>query len=144
MTQNANRGDVTASRLEVLDASPGSVGDPDQTTVDAYPVNIAELARSPSPATDEPEEISGEGVDPEAMVTPLRHEQALAEHDHIPHPGQPQFRIAVIANRDGAFQRPALDLSGAETRRSCDKAQAANRSPRHDAQPRTSPDDLRS
>ena len=144
MTPDAYRGGVTASRLEVLDASHGSVGDPDQPIADAYPANIAELARSLSPATDEPEGISGKGVDPEAMVAPLRHEQALAEYDHIPHPGQSQFRLAVVANRDSVLQGPPLELSGAGTRRGRDKAQAAKRSPRHDAQPGTYPDNLRS
>lgn len=143
MTPNAYRRGVTASRLEVLDASHGSIGDPDQPIADAHPANIAEFARPLSPATDDTEEVAGEGVDPEAMVAPLHHEQALAECDHISYPGQPQFRIAVTANRGAALKRPALNLSGGGARGSRDKAQAATRNPHHDAQPRTSPDDLR-
>ena len=116
MAPHPYRGSVVASRVEVLHASPESVGDPDQPIVESDPVHFLELARPLAPAAEKAQKVALYGEDPEAVLVRLRHEQALAINDHILHPGQSQFRIVVMADRDRALQRPPLNLSGAGSR----------------------------
>ena len=94
MAPDPYRGRVAPSRIKVLHASPEPVGDPDQPIADAYPVHLPELPRPLAAAAEEAQEVAREGEDPEAVLTVLHHEQALAVNDHIAHPGQSQFRVA--------------------------------------------------
>ena len=137
MAPDPYRGGVDASRIEVLHMPPEAVGDPYQPIADAYPVHLPELPRPFAAAAEEALEVAREGEDPDAVLTVLHHEQPLAVNDNIAHPGQSQFRIAVMADRDGALQSPPLQLSRAGTRRSRHKARAAECRHRQGGQPGT-------
>lgn len=143
MAPDPYRGSEAALRVEVLHASHQAVGDPDQPTADSHVVYLLELARPLAAAAEEAPEVAREGEDPEAALTVLHHEQALAKNDHVGHPGQSQFRVAVMADRDGALQGPPLNLGRAGARRSRHQARATEGRHRQGGQARTPTRDLR-